>query len=199
MGRPPGLPNNQVAQGALIFPYRLDKTHVPYYTCNTVMRQAPVGQCSDLPATAWLAGSENRTAGDSMMRPKPPFQFHVAPSSGVPVYRQLMDQVQAELSSGRLSPGDLLPSVREVARRLQINPMTASKAYSKLEAQGVVELVRGQGMRVRAPVAMGSVKERQAQLKPVLEQAVARAHQLALTESQVRAVLDPLLKGHDHE
>ena len=133
------------------------------------------------------------------MRSRTSFQFHVAPSSGVPVYRQLMDQVQAEVSSGRLTPGDLLPSVREVARQLQINPMTASKAYSKLEAQGVVELVRGQGMRIRAPVAMGTVKERQAQLRPLLEQAIARAHQLALTRAQVGAVLDPLLKGLDHE
>ncbi|MCK4340192.1 MAG: GntR family transcriptional regulator [Phycisphaerae bacterium] len=110
-----------------------------------------------------------------------------------------MDQVQAEVSGGRLRPGDLLPSVREVARRLQINPMTVSKAYSKLETLGVVELVRGQGMRVCAPVAWGAVHERQTQLRPLLEQAVARAYQLALTKAQVWAVLAPLLEDLDDE
>ncbi|MGD8454532.1 MAG: GntR family transcriptional regulator [Phycisphaerae bacterium] len=133
------------------------------------------------------------------MRRRDSFRFDVAPSSGVPIYRQLMDQVMAELASGRLQPDDLLPSVREVAEQLQVNPMTVSKAYSRLEAQGVVELVRGRGMRVRTPVALGSVRERQAQLRPLLEQTIARAYQLRLTKAQVQAILDPLLEGLDHE
>ncbi len=133
------------------------------------------------------------------MRPADPFRFHVAPSSGVPLYRQLIDQVTAELASGRLRPGDLLPSVRDAAAQLQINPMTVSKAYSRLEALAVVELVRGRGMRVRAPVALGSVRERQAQLRPLLQQAVGRAFQLRLTRAEVQAVLDPLWEALDHE
>jgi GntR family transcriptional regulator len=76
------------------------------------------------------------------------FRFHVAPSSGVPIYRQLLDQVRAQIATGRLAPGDFLPSVRQVAGELTVNPMTVSKAYSLLERDGIVELVRGQGMRV---------------------------------------------------
>jgi GntR family transcriptional regulator len=133
------------------------------------------------------------------MRQRSPLRFNVTPSSGIPIYRQLIDQIMAELASGRLQRGDLLPSVRDAAERLQINPMTASKAYSKLEAQGVVELVRGRGMRVRSPVALGSVKERQAQLRPLLQQALARAFQLGLTQTQVQAVLDPLWEGLNRE
>src|SRR5580658_9073455 len=76
------------------------------------------------------------------------FRFHVAPSSGVPIYRQLLDQVRAQIATGRLAPGEFLPSVRQVAAELTVNPMTVSKAYSLLERDGVVELVRGQGMRV---------------------------------------------------
>src|ERR1700758_237959 len=76
------------------------------------------------------------------------FRFHVAPSSGVPIYRQLLDQVRAQIATGRLAPGQFLPSVRQVAAELTVNPMTVSKAYSLLERDGIVELVRGQGMRV---------------------------------------------------
>ena len=76
------------------------------------------------------------------------FRFHVAPSSGVPIYRQIFDQVRAQIATGRLTDGDFLPSVRQVAGELAVNPMTVSKAYSLLERDGVVELVRGHGMRV---------------------------------------------------
>ena len=62
-----------------------------------------------------------------------PSQFQVNPSSGVPIYRQLMDQVRALIASGRLAEGELLPSVRQVGQELQINKMTVSKAYSLLE------------------------------------------------------------------
>jgi GntR family transcriptional regulator len=74
--------------------------------------------------------------------------LYIAPSSGVPIYRQITDQVRAHISTGLLARGAFLPSVRQVAAVLTINPMTVSKAYSLLERDGLVELVRGQGMRV---------------------------------------------------
>lgn len=80
------------------------------------------------------------------MSPRLLFQIH--PSSGVPIYRQLMDQVRTLIAAGRLSADEMLPSVRQIAEDLQINPMTVSKAYSLLERDGVLERVRGQGMRV---------------------------------------------------
>lgn len=115
--------------------------------------------------------------------------FHVEASSGVPIYRQLVDQVVALRAGGRLRPGDLLPSVRQVADGLQVNPMTVSKAWSLLERDGVVELVRGLGMRVRAPAVGGDAAARVAELRPLLAQVAARAHQLALPP---RTVLDAL-------
>lgn len=120
--------------------------------------------------------------------------FHVSPSSGVPIYRQLMDQVRMLVASGRLAEGNLLPSVRQVAQDLQINQMTVSKAYSLLEREGVVERIRGQGMRIRQQSAKGTVKDRQTELRPLLEQLAAKAYQLALTREQVLAALGPLLK-----
>jgi DNA-binding transcriptional regulator YhcF (GntR family) len=125
--------------------------------------------------------------------------FQVNPSSGVPIYRQLMDQVRALVASGRLAEGDLLPSVRQVAQDLQVNQMTVSKAYSLLERDGVVERVRGQGMRVNHKSPGGTIKERQHELRPLLEQVATQAYQLALTREQVLAALDPLLKERGNE
>ena len=127
------------------------------------------------------------------MSPRLLFQIH--PSSGVPIYRQLMDQVRTLIAAGRLSADEMLPSVRQIAEDLQINPMTVSKAYSLLERDGVLERVRGQGMRVAAVTdAQPSVKQRQQLLKPLLEQLAAEAYQLNLTREQVLAALNPLLK-----
>jgi GntR family transcriptional regulator len=120
--------------------------------------------------------------------------FQVNISSGVPIYRQLMDQVRALVASGRLAEGDLLPSVRQVAQDLQVNQMTVSKAYSLLERDGVVERLRGHGMRINHQSPRGTVRERQQELRPLLEQVAAQAYQLALTREQVLAALDPLLK-----
>jgi len=125
--------------------------------------------------------------------------FQVNPSSGVPIYRQLMDQVRALVASGRLAEGDLLPSVRQVAKDLQVNQMTVSKAYSLLERDGVVERVRGQGMRVNQKSSRGTVKQRQSELRPLLEQVATQAYQLNLTREQVLAALDRLLKEHGNE
>jgi GntR family transcriptional regulator len=125
--------------------------------------------------------------------------FQVNTSSGVPIYRQLMDQVRALVASGRLAEGDLLPPVRQVAQHLQVNQMTVSKAYSLLEREGVVERMRGQGMRVNHKSPRGTIKERQNELRPLLEQLAAQAYQLALTREQVLAALDPLLKERGNE
>ena len=77
-----------------------------------------------------------------------PLQFEVHPSSGVPIYRQIMDQVRALIAGKKLASGDVLPSVRQMAAELGINMMTVSKAYSKLESDGIVSRSRGQGMVV---------------------------------------------------
>jgi GntR family transcriptional regulator len=73
----------------------------------------------------------------------------VDPSSGLPVYRQIMDQVRRMIVGGRLAPGERLPSIRELASSLQVNPLTVGKAYGELERDGVVEMRRGLGMYVR--------------------------------------------------
>ena len=79
----------------------------------------------------------------------------VDPSSGLPVYRQIMDQVRRMIVAGRLTPGDKIPSIRELAATLQINALTVGKAYSELEHDGTLEMRRGLGMFVRAARVRG--------------------------------------------
>jgi GntR family transcriptional regulator len=124
----------------------------------------------------------------------PAHLFELHPSSGVPIYRQLVDQVRALVAGGKLRPGDLLPSVRQVAQAAEINPMTVSKAYSRLEVEGLVERVRGQGMRVRQPAITGRVAARKDEFAEALAPAIHRAQQLGLTPDQIRSVVDSLLK-----
>ncbi|MEI8378600.1 MAG: GntR family transcriptional regulator [Planctomycetota bacterium] len=124
-----------------------------------------------------------------------PIQFEIHPSSGVPIFRQIMDQVRAQVASGRLKPGDLVPSVRQMAVDLQVNMMTVSKAYSRLEAEGLLERDRGTGMRVRGQVEnLGSVTDRQAELRDLVDHVVTRGLQLGLTDEQIISVVKAVLK-----
>ena len=131
--------------------------------------------------------------------PPAPLFLTVVPSSGLPIYRQLVDQVRARVAGGRLAPGELLPSVRQVAEHLDVNPMTVSKAYSILEREGVVEHVRGQGMRVLPPGRAAAERERERAILPLLRQVAAAARDLSLTREQVLGALTPLLKGADDD
>ncbi|MCA9075396.1 MAG: GntR family transcriptional regulator [Planctomycetaceae bacterium] len=123
-----------------------------------------------------------------------PLNFEIQPSSGMPIYRQLMEQVRALVASGRLEPGDYLPSVRQMAGELDINMMTVSKAYARLEAEGVVERERGLGMRVTNNVPQESAADRKAELREHVEVMVTRAKQLGLTDDQIQAVVKSVLK-----
>jgi len=125
------------------------------------------------------------------------FRFYVYPSGGAPIYQQLMQQVKFQIASGNLKPGDLLPSVRDTAEELQINPMTVSKAYSLLERDGVLARDRGYGMRVLQPAVKGGIRERREELKGLLKDVVVKAHQLGLDADEVLNLLKPMLEESD--
>ncbi|MBL4885820.1 MAG: GntR family transcriptional regulator, partial [Planctomycetaceae bacterium] len=74
------------------------------------------------------------------------------------------------------------------------NMMTVSKAYSNLESEGLVERVRGMGMRVLKPVASGTIKQREEKLLPLIESAVTRGLQLGLSEDQIISLMTSVLK-----
>ena len=107
--------------------------------------------------------------------------FDVQPSSATPIYRQLVEQVQRMVAGGHLQPGAELPSVRSVAERHAINPMTVSKAYSLLEAAGLLERRRGIGMVVaEQSSAPSTANDRIVLLQPALQAAAVQAQQLGV-------------------
>lgn len=129
-----------------------------------------------------------------MPRSEPLFVVHA--SSGVPIYRQLVDQVEALVAGGGLRPGDVVPSVRQVAATLGINPMTVSKAWSRLEADGVLTRDRGRGMVVALRRTAVSLADRREEVQPLVDRAVTHALHLGLTPVQLVALVRKSLKEH---
>ena len=129
-----------------------------------------------------------------MSRSEPLFIVHA--SSGVPIYRQLVDQVEALVAGGRLRPGDVVPSVRQVAAALGVNPMTVSKAWSRLEANGVLDRDRGRGMVVAARREAVSLADRRVEVQPLVDRAVTHALHLGLSPAQLLAMVRESLKEH---
>ena len=74
--------------------------------------------------------------------------LHVDPSNGLAIYDQVVRQVKFAIAQGALKPGNLIPSVRELARDLAINPNTVARAYQQLQTDGVLESVRGTGLEI---------------------------------------------------
>ena len=112
--------------------------------------------------------------------------FIVKPHSGVPIYKQLREQVRRMVASGQLPVGSQLPSIRDLAIKHAINPMTVSKAYTQLESEGVLERHRGKPMTVAArSEARPSLAKRVKEIEPQLENLVLAAQQLELSEEDI--------------
>ena len=116
--------------------------------------------------------------------------FKLNPNSGTPIYRQLMDQVRWMVASTQLKPGDALPSVRDLAVEHAVNAMTISKAYSLLEAEGVLARQRGKPMTVASQSeATESKKARLERLGELVEPLAIAARQLQLETDDVLAAV----------
>jgi GntR family transcriptional regulator len=126
--------------------------------------------------------------------------FVLNPHSGIPLYRQLYEQVRRLVASGQLTPGTELPSIRELAVKHAINPMTVSKVYARLESEGVLERNRGKPMTVAKPArAQTPLAKRLQQLEPHLDQLVLAARQLELAETDVVKALRNTWEKTDNE
>ena len=120
--------------------------------------------------------------------------FILNPQSGIPIYRQLAEQIRRMVAGGQLQAGDELPSVRELAVAHAVNPMTISKAYSLLEVEGVLVRQRGKPMQVAEQSAStNSEQQRLEHLQPQLEQLVLAARQLEISDEVLLASLQKLL------
>ncbi len=127
------------------------------------------------------------------------FEFLLNPNSGVPVYRQLMDQVQAATATGALRVGDQLPTVRQVAVDLAINPNTVLRAYREMEIRGLLETQQGSGTFVAQRESADSPKDQRRQLATLVEEFIARAGLAGFSVEQLieaveKASLKPEIK-----
>ncbi|HEX4029461.1 MAG TPA: GntR family transcriptional regulator [Terracidiphilus sp.] len=103
------------------------------------------------------------------------FAFRLDGHSGVPVYRQLIDQVQGAIAMGSLRAGDQLPTVRQVAVELEINPNTVLRAYREMEIRGILDTQQGTGTFIAERQTGPSRNERDRQLNQLAAEFVSRA------------------------
>jgi GntR family transcriptional regulator len=117
------------------------------------------------------------------------------PSSGVPIYLQLMEQVKHAIETGALRPGEQLPGIRPLAEELVVNPNTVAKAYRELEHEGVVELRQGAGAFVtdKAPTKKDADKVRASQA--IVASAIEKMRARGMTDDEIRRLVEAELSG----
>jgi GntR family transcriptional regulator len=112
-------------------------------------------------------------------------EFKLDIKSGVPFHRQIVDQIRYGIASHRLLPGEQLPTVRELAVELEINPNTVRKAYTELEILGILDTQQGTGTFVGEQGVEIGDDEKRRMLKQICDELVARGHQYNLTLQEI--------------
>lgn len=115
--------------------------------------------------------------------------FQVDFAAGKPVYLQLADQVRYAAASGRLRPGEPLPSLRPLAEELRINRNTIAKAYAELETQGIIETIPGKGYFVKQNHSPFTASVRERLLLTEIDEAVVTAHHLQVDREKFLALV----------
>jgi DNA-binding transcriptional regulator YhcF (GntR family) len=121
------------------------------------------------------------------MESDPTLQFRLDRRSGVPAYRQVVDQVRRALRLGILRPGDQLPTVRDVVKQIAINPNTVHRAYRDLEAQGLTEGRPGSGTFIRR--SLSKMPDEQPHLQRQLEKWMRAARAAGLADEAIAALV----------
>ena len=117
------------------------------------------------------------------------------PKSATPLYEQIALRLKAAVATGEVRPGDALPSVRQLAGKLRINPATVVQAYRGLEEEGFVELRQGAGTFVRSVASESRSRERIAQARRLARRMVADAARLGLSKQDLRDAIRHELDG----
>ena len=115
--------------------------------------------------------------------------FQLSVDSGVPVYRQLMEQIRHYVAGGALGAGDALPSIRELAKSLAVNPTTIVKAYGELEHEGVIVIHHGRGAFVADHPPAWPAARRRERLQALATQLAVEARQMGAPDAEALAVL----------
>src|SRR6476469_3534085 len=117
------------------------------------------------------------------------------PSSGVPIYLQLMEQVKHNIETGALRPGEQLPGIRPLAEELVINPNTVAKAYRELEHEGVIELRHGAGAFVSANARATKSSDQLRAAQSTVAATIEKLRGRGLTDDEIRRLFEAELAG----
>jgi GntR family transcriptional regulator len=121
--------------------------------------------------------------------------FRPNPSTGVPIYLQLMEQVKHAIETGALRPGEQLPGIRPLAEELVINPNTVARAYRELEHDGAIELRHGAGAFVSANARPKKQTDRLRTAQSVVTTAIDRLRSSGVTDEEIRRLFEAELAG----
>ncbi|HUY87424.1 MAG TPA: GntR family transcriptional regulator [Pirellulales bacterium] len=116
-------------------------------------------------------------------------EFSIDPTSRLPIYRQLGEQIREAVARGRLQPGEQLPSVRDLSRTLVVNPNTVARVYTELERDGVLHTRQGLGAFVAEPKAELTKRARKARLEELLDRLLTEAVYLGFSAEEVVAAV----------
>lgn len=121
-------------------------------------------------------------------------QLNIEPNNGMPIFEQVMRQIKFAVAEGTLVPGQLLPSVRLLAKKLAVNPNTIQRAYQELQTEEVLESLRGRGIAVCAGAKRRCVSDRQTLLGQRLTAVVEEAIRGGLEPDRLREMFDKAIK-----
>ena len=116
--------------------------------------------------------------------------FSINPTNGLAIFDQIVRQVKFAVANGTLPAGELVPSVRELAKELAVNPNTVVRAYRDLTTEGILEPVRGTGLAVTADAVSHCEKERLGLLRERIRHVLEEAHSSRLEAAEVRALVE---------
>ncbi|MDA8234088.1 MAG: GntR family transcriptional regulator [Clostridia bacterium] len=125
--------------------------------------------------------------------------FKIDPSNGLPIYMQILNQVKRAVAGGMLNPGDQLPSVRELAVQLTVDPNTIAKAYQELEREGVIKTLRGRGTFVAEGNSVLKKEARLQVLTETIERVLVEAHHLRINHSELQKIFLEKLRSWSPE
>ena len=125
-------------------------------------------------------------------------QFNIAASSGIPIYKQVVEQIERMILNGYLVSGEFLPSVRQVANEINVNPMTISKAYGLLEERGYLSRQRGKGMVVAQQDEQISKQEKMTMLAKVIRELIFDAAQMGINQQELLALIKTTIENNNN-
>ena len=116
--------------------------------------------------------------------------FTIDPDNGLAIYDQILRQVKFAVASGALQPGQRVPSLQELATTLALNPNTVARAYRELQAEGILEMVRGIGLEISSKAVKRCQQDRDTLIRERLRSVLIEARQSQLEDAELREMFD---------